>query len=289
MRSGVRLLLLAALLAFAAGCNPKKEEEPVPNNQNQNNSNANNNNNNNNNNTNNQGNTNSNEPDPSKIELPGDNIKIADLLTSEVYKNLVVEIVGTPPSSRAIGNLTFFLQQRIQKSKVIIRLIKGPALKVDSVGLGHLKQYEKDNRKKSVVGDTVFVWVEFLNARSNNKTANFKLSDTYGKSSIAVYAKTLNDLTLPDMITRFTLETYLLEHEFGHLLGLVNGGTSMKTPHQDEAHGNHCTNKQCLMYWIADENIRLEDLLSGMNLGSTEVLPILDANCVQDLQAAGGK
>lgn len=177
----------------------------------------------------------------------------------------------------------------MNKSSITIRDIALPNPSKDSVGLVDVKKIEKAHRTRSVVGDTVFVWIECINAKSSDKISDFKLADTYGRSSIAFYMGTLNYLTSPDMVSRFTIETYLLQHEFGHLLGLVNGGTSMQNPHQDEAHGNHCTNPQCLMYWKADENLVLRDLLAGENDPFPDELPFFDVNCMSDLQAAGGK
>jgi hypothetical protein len=94
------------------------------------------------------------------------------------------------------------------------------------------------------------------------------------------------------MVSRATLETYILEHDFCHLLGLTNDGATMVTAHESSDHKAHCENENCLMYWKADENMLLVDLLSGVNnqeSGNGDLLPTLDANCIADLQAAGGK
>ncbi len=66
------------------------------------------------------------------------------------------------------------------------------------------------------------------------------------------------------------------------LLGLVNTGTTPQTDHQDHAHGAHCTQTSCLMYYQVDTSNFLANLLGG-------TVPSLDAACVQDLKANGGK
>jgi hypothetical protein len=45
------------------------------------------------------------------------------------------------------------------------------------------------------------------------------------------------------------VEQATLVHEMGHALGLVNNGVPMQENHHDSAHGAHCTNRKCVMYW----------------------------------------
>jgi hypothetical protein len=45
------------------------------------------------------------------------------------------------------------------------------------------------------------------------------------------------------------MEQLCLVHEMGHALGLVNYGIPQTSPHQDTAHGAHCTSTSCVMYW----------------------------------------
>lgn len=52
-------------------------------------------------------------------------------------------------------------------------------------------------------------------------------------------------------VERF-VEQATLVHEFGHAAGLVNNGISMATPHQDEEHGAHCDNQDCVMYYAIE-------------------------------------
>ncbi|NNC69731.1 MAG: membrane metalloprotease, partial [Flavobacteriaceae bacterium] len=66
-------------------------------------------------------------------------------------------------------------------------------------------------------------------------------------------------------------------------LGLVNVGSPMQTHHQDTAHGKHCIEEECLMYYTAETGEGLVNMLSG---GS---VPSLDTQCKADLQANGGK
>jgi hypothetical protein len=82
--------------------------------------------------------------------------------------------------------------------------------------------------------------------------------------------------------SRETVETTVLQHEFGHILGLVGNGTPTVQDHQDEANGAHCDVDTCLMYFA----VRTSDFVNNLMGGN---VPELDSQCIQDLQANGGK
>lgn len=73
-----------------------------------------------------------------------------------------------------------------------------------------------------------------------------------------------------------------MNHEFGHLFGLVNIGTDMVENHEDTEHSKHCDKNNCLMYY-ASETTEIASFLIGNDI------PELDENCKNDLIANGGK
>jgi hypothetical protein len=79
------------------------------------------------------------------------------------------------------------------------------------------------------------------------------------------------------------LEATVLNHEFAHLLGLVNNGTPMQTDHQDEAHGHHCDNEDYLMYWTVETSDALSNLIGNSNP------PPLGTDCQTDIEANDGE
>lgn len=74
-------------------------------------------------------------------------------------------------------------------------------------------------------------------------------------------------------------------HELGHLFGLVNNGLDMQVDHQDEEHGRHDDNEDCLMYWAVEGSTAFEAVAAGSGLGGPEVKQF-DAECLADMMAA---
>ena len=72
------------------------------------------------------------------------------------------------------------------------------------------------------------------------------------------------------------------EHEFGHMLGLVNSGAADQSRHEDPNAPKHCHNPACVMHTSA------ERIDAGSPNANGQFLD-LDADCHQDLQALGGR
>ena len=105
----------------------------------------------------------------------------------------------------------------------------------------------------------------------------------YRNTSMSLLGKTIHDNSgAVGQASRTKLESTVLNHEFGHILGLVDLGSAMQSNHKDGAHGNHCNNNNCLMYYASETTDILGILITGN-------IPPLDANCKADLTGNGGK
>ena len=60
-------------------------------------------------------------------------------------------------------------------------------------------------------------------------------------------------------------------------------GTALQSAHEDPAHPKHCDVEDCLMYWAAETDSGLDNLMGNSSA------PQLDSQCIADLQANGGK
>ncbi len=209
-------------------------------------------------------------------------IESKDYLSSKKYEKMLVEICyvdGYAPEQASIDHLKSFLQARCNKPGGITfnyTSIGSPGR--STFNISDLDEIEKDHRKEHSRKDQLVVFVFFADA--GYSSANI-LGVAYGTTSCAIFEKPVKDnsggIGQP---TQFVLEATVLEHEFGHLLGLVDNGTDMVTAHS--ANDRHCNNEDCLMYYAVETMDFLGNLAGGD-------IPELDANCIKDLQANGGK
>lgn len=206
-----------------------------------------------------------------------------DLLSDNTYKRLEIEIHHMPGfalSGQSVNNLQDFLATYLRKPGGIgIFQTEIPGFTATTTSLEDIKATEAENRTFFTTDSVIRVYILVTNGNFEDPNV---LGVAYRNTSLCLFGKKIADhsggLTQPSKVK---LETTVLTHEIGHILGLVDVGSPMQTPHKDGQHGSHCTNENCLMYF-AVETI---DFLSFLGSGP---VPTLDTDCKADLQANGG-
>lgn len=212
-----------------------------------------------------------------------------DLLSDKKFKSMVIEVVyveGFEPSATSINNLVDFLTARTYKPSgihIIKRSIPSPAN--SPYTNEEIVSIEEANRTKFNNGDEIAIWAFFADGKSTKDTdTSAILGVAYRNTSFVIFEQTIHDLSdSPFEPNRNLLETGVMTHEFGHILGLTNLGTAMQSNHEDTEHPKHCIEKTCLMYWSSETGSGISNMLSG------GAAPQLDAQCIADLRANGGK
>jgi predicted Zn-dependent protease len=209
-------------------------------------------------------------------------------LSASKYKSLVIEVnyaQNLAPNSQTLLNLKNFLEARLNKPNgVTIFSNQIPTQTGSPFTSQEISDIENTVRTEYNDGDVLKLHMLFLNGNSNDDNGPNKiLGVAYRNTSCVLFENSIqlfsDQLTEPN---RVDLETTVILHEVGHLLGLVNTGSNMVNNHLDTAHDKHCTNQNCLMFW----QIENSGIMNMMNNGN---VPSLDANCLLDLQANGGK
>lgn len=206
-------------------------------------------------------------------------------LSNDYYNRLTLEVLYMPgfaPTETSVNNLRSFLNDHLNKPmgiEIIRREIA--SYNQESYSSNDIINIESENREVFNANQTITASLIILDGKfaDNNQV----LGIAYRNSSMALFGTTIFDnsggLSQP---TRSKLESTVMNHEFGHLLGLVNLGSDMVDNHQDNANGNHCDDSDCLMYY-ASETTEIASFLIGNDI------PSLDQNCRNDLIANGGK
>jgi predicted Zn-dependent protease len=211
-----------------------------------------------------------------------------NFLSNDKYTKLVVEILyveGSQPTDAAVDHLKNLLSQRLNKSSgidIVRTPIKSPGKAIYTID--DIKAIEEDHRTQNTHRKILTACFFFADADfSGNTSSNKVLGIAYGNSAAVIFESTIKQysggLNQPSAAV---LEATVIEHEFGHILGLVDYSTPMQTPHRDVPNGRHCTDNSCLMYYTAETSDIIGNLLGGS-------VPSLDVQCVNDLKANGGK
>lgn len=220
-----------------------------------------------------------------------------DFLTADEFISIQLEIAyvqGFRPADNSIDGLVSFLMERCHKPAniTIKETVVAPTADSASLDIDQIVAIESENRTVYNTGDELGVWVFFADNSSNKDEGNsVVLGTAYRNTSCIIYEKTLQEINSQYSGGNLSqIESTALQHEFGHLFGLVDLGTPMVVDHQDTtandegttAPNRHCNVEGCLMYYQT-----VTDVFS-MTLNSGSVADF-DEFCLDDLRANGGK
>jgi hypothetical protein len=212
-----------------------------------------------------------------------------DLLAEVTFETLHVEIFyvkGLQPTAATLQNFEDFLIGHLHKSggiEIELKEIESPGQTVYSIA--DIRNLEDGLRTAYNSGSKITVFGLYIDGEYSENTENGSvLGVAYRNTSFVIFEETIKSFSGQPLAPSTTvLETTVLNHEFGHLMGMVNAGSPPQSDHQDTAHGRHCTTENCLMYWTAETGEGLLNMISG------GTIPTFDDLCVEDLQANGGK
>ena len=212
-----------------------------------------------------------------------------DLLSDAQFDELRLEVLyvaGQSPTSGSITNLENFINEYFNKpAGVVITQREISIENQNTYTVSDIIEIEDANRQEFNSGSSIAVTAIFLDGEYAGNTENGSvLGIAYRNTSFVIFEATIREFSQQVFAPSLTtLESTVIQHELGHLMGLVNNGTSLQSNHHDSANGAHCNVDGCLMYWQAETGEGLLNMLSGGSVAQ------LDAQCQADLTANGGK
>lgn len=212
-----------------------------------------------------------------------------ELISDEKFTSLKIEVVyvtGFQPSQTTLDNLKIFLQERTHKPDgVLITTRAVPSSNKAPFNITEIAQIEADERTAYNAGDEIAVFIYFADGSNENDTdTKTVLGTSFRNTSMVIYGKTIQFLANhTNNLEKSTIESTVVNHEFGHLFGLVEMGSPMQANHLDSESKGHCSVTNCLMA----SSFQFGG--SMMNVMDNNTIPDLDPLCIADLQANGGR
>lgn len=219
------------------------------------------------------------------------------LVSDDEFHQLTIELQAMPgagPSPTVIDAFRKFVEKYVNKADGIDIIVDPPlpSAPEQAYTLGDIQELERRNRKWYPRLDRVTVYFLFVNGwaaedfpspdASGKKKRRFRtLGHSHQNTSVVIYGKTLQVLSgKSGMPATDVLETLVMSHEFGHLLGLVNPASPVRSrlpaqpPGGSDTH--HCPNPACLMHFSYTTMDQLKLIYAGQ-------VPDLDDDCRADL------
>ena len=219
-----------------------------------------------------------------------------DIVNNTSFDRILIEIAyvdGFRPTNLSLENLTEYLQAHTQKEDIRYSFLPLSSPGEESLTLEEIARLETENRTTYNDGRDLSVYIYFANAPSVNDDESeglVTLGAVYRNTSMVIHESTIRNLASKSVLITVTeVESTALIHEFGHLFGLVDLGTAEVNPHEDPEAPNHCDVEGCLMRAELEFGSGLMMALENRAAKGLSELPALDAECIRDLQAIGGR
>jgi len=254
-----------------------------------------------------------------------------DILSNDVFDKLLIEIAyvsGYKPTESAMTQFTAYLKKHTFKENIELLYKELPSPSEDELTLKEISDLETKNRTAFNSGSTLAIYIYFADAPAEGDDLDgglVTLGAVYRNTSMIIHEVTVRALAAKSFTIREDdVETATLNHEFGHLFGLVDLGSAMVNDHQSQSENsdgevvddNHCNQNGCLMRaelqfggptgksLQANTIAQYEDgIKAGCTLSGKTVLSLLqnnaakgtsasvglDAECILDIQANGGR
>ena len=242
-----------------------------------------------------------------------------DLLSNTNFERLLIEIAfveGFRPTQTTVANFTDFIREFSFKDDIELRFTElESANDADNeFTLEEISDLEIENRTAYNDGNTLAIYIYFADESSEGDDLDeglVTLGAVYRNTSMVIFESTLRNLASRSVVTLTDLETATLNHEFGHLFGLVNLGTVAINDHEDPEAANHCIINPCLMRAqlefqppaVRELLFQERKVVSACNLNGLDLVqqmegnvadgrpapPVLDAECRLDLSSNGGR
>ena len=243
-----------------------------------------------------------------------------EILSNAEFDKLKIEIAyvaGFRPTEEAMTEFINYLRAHTFKENIELVFLELPSPDEEELSIEEIADLEATHRTVYNEGKTLGLYIYFADAQADDDEPDeglVTLGAVYRNTSMIIHEATVRRLAgLSFQISIADVETATLNHEFGHLFGLVDLGSPQVNEHEDTEAPNHCNVEGCLMRaelqfggsssgknaaTTAKNELKPSCSLSGKSVlkmlenhtakGLANAVP-LDAECLLDLEANGGR
>lgn len=178
-------------------------------------------------------------------------VSAEDFLSSEEFDNLKLQIQymqGYEPTAESLSDFQVFLEERLHKANItILEPEEIPQSGQSSYSANEVRELEREHRSEFSEEDSLAAYFIILDGEFDSA---YVLGITHFNTSMALFGETIQSTSDGKFqLSRAKVESIVMQHEIGHIIGLVNNGVGMQTEHRDEENGRHCDAEDCLMYF----------------------------------------
>lgn len=184
-------------------------------------------------------------------------------LQADHFSKLILEIDyenSTPPNQNAIKEFVSTLKPYVDKPQGIVEENSNSFTSQKEIYTTQdILEVAQKNRTSYSQENTISLYVIFLNGSfAKNKNA---LGLVFNSSTIVIFKDKIKQANT-SLVFGKEIEHAVLNHEFGHLLGLVNIYYQSDISHEDLNNTHHSNNKESVMFW-AVEDVSVMNILRG--------------------------
>lgn len=128
----------------------------------------------------------------------------------------------------------------------------------DSDDIKEIASKYRQGENKGSKGNIFILFVDAYYSIAGDRKENVLGVAIGGTPYVAIFKPVINSISSG---SRKNAEQATVIHEVAHALGLVNFGLPLTSNHQDEQHGAHCANEDCVMFWTVEDKSNLASFI----------------------------
>tara|TARA_B110001454_G_scaffold106457_1_gene100257 strand:+ start:101043 stop:101834 length:792 start_codon:yes stop_codon:yes gene_type:complete len=179
-------------------------------------------------------------------------------------------------------NVTFSIPKTLPEMRQITSQNRSVWSSTDVLNLAN--QY-RDGDSSGTAGKIFIAFVKGYAAKSDGTADNQVIGFSVTGTNVIIIFKQVvqaSGVSPTGPVPKF-VEQSTIVHELAHAIGFVNNGVTLTSDHHDSAHGAHCSNPSCVMYYLNEGPSDLAAFIDKYQTSQNAVM--FDNACLNDAKS----